>query len=315
MITRTTTALAATLLACHLSGSSAYAHAVAGARVFPATLGIDDPGVGDELALPTFTYMPVNPDGAHEFDLSFDYSKTITSNFALSVGQGWTKLSPGGTGFGELSTEGKYLLYVNAPHEFMLSAGVETDWANTGSRAFSDPFDTVTPAVDFGKGFGDLPHSLDPLRPFALTGQVGVSIPTEGRTITTSFDPAGAPTTDVQLNPTVLDWGLTLQYSLPYYNSNIAAINAPDFFKRLIPIVEATFQTPLSNVPQGGAETTGTVQPGVIYMADKWQFALEALIPINEASGRSVGVIGELHFFFDDIFPTTLGKPIFGDAR
>ena len=28
-------------------------------------------------------------------------------------------------------------------------------------------------------------------------------------------------------------------------------------------------------------------------------------------SGKGVGVVGELHFFFDDIFPDTLGKPIF----
>ena len=35
--------------------SPAFAHAVCGDRIFPATLGIDDPGVGDELALPTLT--------------------------------------------------------------------------------------------------------------------------------------------------------------------------------------------------------------------------------------------------------------------
>ncbi len=46
-------------------------------------------------------------------------------------------------------------------------------------------------------------------------------------------------------------------------------------------------------------------------MADTWQFALEAVVPMNSASGRGVGVVGELHFFFDDIFPDSLGKPIF----
>jgi hypothetical protein len=33
---------------------------------------------------------------------------------------------------------------------------------------------------------------------------------------------------------------------------------------------------------------------------------------MNSASGHGVGVVGELHFFFDDIFPDSLGKPIFG---
>jgi hypothetical protein len=35
------------------------------------------------------------------------------------------------------------------------------------------------------------------------------------------------------------------------------------------------------------------------------------MIPVNRQSGTSVGVIGQLHFFLDDIFPTTLGRPIF----
>jgi hypothetical protein len=46
-------------------------------------------------------------------------------------------------------------------------------------------------------------------------------------------------------------------------------------------------------------------------MADTWQIALEALLPVNAASGNGVGAIAELHFFFDDIFPNSLGKPLF----
>ena len=46
----------------------AYPHAVCGDRIFPATLAIDDPGVTDELALPTVSYVPFNSDGAHEWD-------------------------------------------------------------------------------------------------------------------------------------------------------------------------------------------------------------------------------------------------------
>jgi hypothetical protein len=34
------------------------------------------------------------------------------------------------------------------------------------------------------------------------------------------------------------------------------------------------------------------------------------MIPLNSASGHGIGVIGELHFFFDDIFPNSLGRPI-----
>jgi hypothetical protein len=38
-----------------LCAGHALAHAVAGARVFPVTLTIDDPGVADEASIPTFT--------------------------------------------------------------------------------------------------------------------------------------------------------------------------------------------------------------------------------------------------------------------
>jgi hypothetical protein len=51
--------------------SPAHPHAVCGDRIFPATLAIDDPGVADELALPTVSYVPFNSDGAHEWDASF----------------------------------------------------------------------------------------------------------------------------------------------------------------------------------------------------------------------------------------------------
>ncbi len=65
----------------------------------------------------------------------------------------------------------------------------------------------------------------------------------------------------------------------------------------------------------GPAVTTGTIQPGVIYAADSWQFAVEAVLPINAASGKGVGVVGELHLYLDDILPDTLGKPIFGGKK
>jgi len=116
--------------------SKALAHAVAGARIFPATLAIDDPGVGDELALPTLAYMPLNSDGAREYDFSFNYSKRITETIAFSIGDGWTNLKPGGSGWGNLNTGLKWNFFVDGPHEFMASVGPEADWAKTGARIF-----------------------------------------------------------------------------------------------------------------------------------------------------------------------------------
>ena len=52
----------------------AYPHAVCGSRVFPATLAIDDPGVLDELTLPTVSWVPNNSSGAQEWDASFSWT-------------------------------------------------------------------------------------------------------------------------------------------------------------------------------------------------------------------------------------------------
>ncbi len=66
----------------------AYPHAVCGARIFPATLAIDDPGVLDELTLPAVSWVPNNSDGAHEWDASFSWTKTITPRDRTSGGEG-----------------------------------------------------------------------------------------------------------------------------------------------------------------------------------------------------------------------------------
>jgi hypothetical protein len=295
----------------YFSANPALAHAVAGDRIFPATLGIDDPGVADELALPTLTFLPLNADGNQEYDVSVNFAKRITENIAVSVGDNWTHLHPGGAGWGNVNTGVKWLFFVDGAHEFMASIGVDTTWAKTGSENFSDPFTTSGPSVYFGKGFGDLPTNLNILKPFAVTGQFGLSIPWDRRTNTVSFDSTGALNLSTQLNPTFFNWGFTLQYSLPYFNSHVSEIGGPDFFKRLVPLVELTMQTPVSNTTPGARETTGYVQPGIVYMADSWQFAVEALVPVNQATGKRVGVKAELHFYLDDIFPNTLGRPLF----
>jgi hypothetical protein len=51
-------------------------------------------------------------------------------------------------------------------------------------------------------------------------------------------------------------------------------------------------------------------------LKNSWPLAMLAtlaVIPANRQSGTSVGIIGQLHFFLDDIFPTTLGRPIFAN--
>ena len=78
---------------------------------------------------------------------------------------------------GRYSGWGKYEFFVNAPHETILSVGLSAEIGGTGRAVVgADSFSTFTPALFFGKGFGDLPDSLAFLKPFALTGQLGVTI-------------------------------------------------------------------------------------------------------------------------------------------
>ena len=95
------------------------------------------------------------------------------------------------------------------------------------------------------------------------------------------------------------------------FDMAIVDLGLPDFINRLIPIVEAQFQTPVGNDFGTGVGTTGTVNPGVIWVGDKFQLAVEAIIPVNRASGSSVGIMGQVHFYLDDIFPNSIGRPIF----
>lgn len=62
----------------------------------------------------------------------------------------------------------------------------------------------------------------------------------------------------------------------------------------------------------GGGETTGTINPGLIWSGRYTQLAAEAIIPVNNASGDNVGLMMQLHFYMDDVFPHSLGTPLFG---
>ena len=83
---------------------------------------------------------------------------------------------------------------------------------------------------------------------------------------------------------------------------------------QLTKYVEGSFQTPVANNFGTGIGTTGTINPGVIWVGNYFQVGVEALVPINRASGSGVGVIAQLHFYLDDIFPTTIGRPLFGQS-
>jgi hypothetical protein len=293
--------------------SHASAHGFAGPRFFPATLVVDDPFVADELSLPTVSYFknPASGDApaTGETDISAEFSKVILPHFGVSIGDTLIHLSPQGgapqTGFGNLEVGGKYEFFVNAPHETILSFGLGVEIGGTGASSVgADPFSTLTPAFFFGKGFGDLPDSLAFLKPFAVTGQLGVTFPTQAATVTVTDEG-----TSTEQNPNSLVWGIVVEYSIPYLQSMVKDLGLPAPFDRLFPVVELNFQSPFN---RNGGQTTGTVNPGLIWSGQYFQVGVEAMIPINNQTGHNVGVIGQLHFYLDDLFPTIFGKPLFG---
>jgi hypothetical protein len=300
--------------------SRVYSHGFAGARFFPATLSTDDPFVSDELSLPTVSTIRTPEDGGtRETDISVDISKRITPDFAIEIGDSFTVLNPhegrAANGFSNLELGGKYQLLKNGEHEAIASIGLGVEIGGTGGRSVgADSFSTWTPGIFFGKGFGDLPAVVRFLKPFAITGQVGIAIPSSASTRSVTVDAqTGEQEIDVERHPDVLEWGFALEYSLIYLQSQVQDVGLRAPFDRLIPLVEFALETPLNRGEEG--QTTGTINPGIIWAGKYFQVGVEAVVPINERTGNNVGLIAQLHFFVDDLFPHSLGRPLFGGNK
>lgn len=287
------------LLSIALTPSCASAHAVVGDRVFPATMAVDDPGVSDEFNT-TFSHIKTPNDDGDDMNVntvSYEWDKLITKNLAFSVSSQYVNQNaPGGgsaRGWDNLTVGAKYLVYANARHEFMASVGLAAEIGGTGARSIANSFSTFTPTFYFGKGFGDLPASLGYLRPFAITGEIGPNI-------TTASSDNG---------PNSLGWGVTLQYSIPYLQSQVKDLGLPQPLSNLVPVVEFPMSTCTAGACAG--QTTGTANPGLLWLNRYGQFGVEAQIPVNRASGTHTGILLQAHVFFDDVFPHSIGKPLF----
>src|SRR5256712_1235685 len=168
----------------------AFAHGLAGKRFFPSTLAIDDPFVSDELTLPNILHIKRRASGdesaAQETEFSGEYSKRITPNFGFSLKGALVHVDPqkgeSVSRFDNLEVGLKYQAFTSAEHEVIFSLGLSWEVGGTGGKAIgAESFDVVTPALFFGKGFGDLPDSLSALKPLAVTGLVGLAIPTRAK--------------------------------------------------------------------------------------------------------------------------------------
>jgi hypothetical protein len=284
----------------------AYGHGFAGARFFPATLSTDDPFVADEFSLPTVSSI-VTPDngGTRDTEISSDIALRITPKWDIEFGESFIILNPSQSkatnGFSNLSIGSKYEFFENDAHEVVVSLGLGVDVGGTGSKEVgADSFSTWTPGLFFGKGLGDLPETLPWLRPLAITGLVGVAIPSSART-------------EESRNPVVFQSGFAVEYSIIYLQEQVRSIGLGAPFDRLIPLVEVAISDPLDRGQSG--LVTGTVNPGIIWSGKYFQVGAEAVIPINSRTGNDVGFIAQLHFYLDDLFPRSIGRPLFGGNK
>ena len=297
---------------------SAWAHGFAGKRFFPTTLSIEDPFVSDELSF-TFSYLKESGEGdeppVNSYELEGEYTKRITPHFGITIGDEFRILDPDGedteVGFGNFEVGAKYQFLTNPPHESVLSIGVNVEIEDTGNREVeAEPFTTISPALFFGKGLGDLPESLKYLRPLAITGVIGPNFPTDTKTVTTKVDEVtGEIEREVEFNAIALSYGFSIQYNLQYLQSFVKDVGLPVPFNRMIVLVEFPFETCLNRGCDG--DTTGFVNPGLIWFGRYIQLGAEVQIPINDRSGENVGVLTIVHFFIDDLFPNSFGRPIF----
>ncbi len=278
-----------------------FAHGFVGGRFFPATLTTDDPLATDELALPSVSFfdIPGGPGGADArvVDAGFEFDKLIFPKFTLGVSDDYLALRSHGfgsaKGWDDLSVSFKYQFWEDEAHEAVMAAGMETDIGGTGSKAIGrEGFSTFTPTFYFGKGFGDLPDALGIFKPMAVTGTLGVSIPTE----------AG--------DSNAIEWGLAVEYSVPYLQQRVKEIGLPAPFKDMIPVVEFAGESPFN---RSGGGTTATINPGVLYESQYFQLGVEAMIPVNRDSGEHMGGIVVLEIYIDDLFPKIFGHPIIGE--
>ncbi len=271
--------------------TAGWAHGVVGKRWFPSTVVVEDPFVSDEAS---FVVSHIKGPDAKETELEADITKRLSPNFAIGFGGSYRILNsldpdePNAYGFSNPEISLRYQFVRDPVHELASTIALGITPGGVGAKrveALSET--TLTPALQIGKGFGDLPDWADWLKPFAVTGSLGFNLFT-GHSHTEELENS-------------LEWGVTVMYSIPYLQSFVKDVGLPWPFSRLFPIVEFNGETLLTGHDSG--QTTAFANPGLIWAGKYFELAIEAQIPLNDISGHHVGILGMVHFFLDDIAP------------
>jgi len=263
-------------------------------RDFPKTLTLDEPGIDDEMSLPTASR--IRQGAGAQTALAFEIDKRITERLDVQVNGGWQS-DAAADGWQDFELTTKYVALSRPATETLLTVGITRLLGHSGAlRIGAAPVSGTVPTLYLGQGFGAtaLPAAL---RPFAITATLGYLVPDRPRAAGVSL-------------PQQLQLGASVQYSLGTLAPLIGAAGWPDVAARLIPIVEFTYNAPTTD-SAGSDARQGYLAPGVIYAGDGYQLAAEALLPLTQASGNGVGVIAQLNVSFRILELGRLARPLF----
>jgi hypothetical protein len=287
----------AILIASTASVDPADAYTASGDRTFSATLILPQIAPGDEFYL-NYNMLPLTGGGPGTPDRSTGFTatlgKTITDRLGVYIEETYTGIGRSGAGtqwgWQNLDTAIKYLAVNDIDHEFIMSLGLDRETGGTGAiRVGASPSGATTPQLFLGKGLGDL--DIGYLRPFAVTTVSAVQL------------------ADTAPRPDVVNNGFSVQYSIPYLESKVQNLDLPDVVRGLTPMTEVLFTAPAGR--SYGARATALIAPGVSYAGEGWEFAVEAQLPANRATGNGIGVTAQFHIALDFFFSDSIGKPLF----
>jgi hypothetical protein len=281
-----------------------------GVRVFPEQLVVREAFVETTLTLPDLLHIR-QPAGAPPFPgqetaLGTELKLQLTENLGLSLLGTLTHLDPdhgpSQTGFENFVAGLTYQVLRSERHELLGSIGLDWEVGGTGRSAVgAQSHSALTPNVVVAKGLGDLPAAADWLKPLAVVTALGGRLPIES-------SPGGSRDAD----PRAIAWGMVVQYSLGYLETQVQHREPSAVFGRLFPVLELDFQTPVEGRRRG--QTVGTINPGFVWVGRLLQVGLEAALPANERTGSNVGVRFLLRFSLDELIPRLRG-PLFGQPK
>jgi hypothetical protein len=253
------------------------------------------------------------PDGGGDVAddrINWSFTRLLTPTVGVVVDNSWVARNWGLTnraGFDVTNLGLKWEVYRNNPHESLISASLMWGIGNSGAQGVDAKApDTIKPGLFFGKGFGDLPDSLSWLRPFSVTGAIVLDHPLGGASTNLGIDPVSGQLGPLMTrNVDILHWGFAVEFSTLYLTSRFTGGPPKEEpLNQLVPLVEFAVDS------SQGMKSIATMNPGLSYVAVTWQIAVEAIVPLNSASGRNIGGRAQLLFFLDDLAPSLFGKPL-----